>query len=219
VTRKGSAGDPLDELLSAIPVLAGRPATADDRRRFARYLELILEWNRVHDLTGLKDSRAIVRGLFVDSLLFLSQLPSRPVSLLDIGSGVGVPGLPLHLVDPGITVTLMEARQKRVSFLATVRRELRLDGVRVVEARAENAIGSDTELAGRFDAVVARAITPTPQFLATCRRYLRPGGRVVVSGPPAATPLPPSPSGSNWVRAPYPKLGIERVFLTSIQEA
>ena len=128
MTRKRSPADPLDELLAAIPILAGRPATADDRRRFQRYLELLVQWNRVHDLTGLKDPGAIVRGLFLDSLLFLAQLPPRPLRLLDIGSGAGVPGVPLHLADSGISLTLLESRRKRVSFLATVRKGARARG-------------------------------------------------------------------------------------------
>ena len=219
MTRKGSAGDPLDELLAAIPHLAGRPATVEDRRRFARYLELLVEWNRVHDLTGLKDSRGIVHGLFVDSLLFLSQLPARPLRLVDIGSGAGIPGLPLHMIDPRIETTLVEARQKRVSFLRTVRRELRLDGVRVVEARAEDAIREEADLEGLYDVAVARAVTPTPSLLGACRRYLRQRGRIVISGPPASKTPPAAPAGMTWVRAPYPKLRTERLFLVSTLEA
>ena len=219
MTRKGSAGDPLDELLAAIPILADRPATAEDRRGFARYLELLIEWNRVHDLTGLRDASGIVHGLFVDSLLFLPQLPARPLRLVDIGSGAGIPGLPLHLIDPRIETTLVEARQKRVSFLRTVRRELGLEGLKLVDARAEDAIREDRELEGRYAVAVARAVTPTGAFLAMCRRWLRPGGRIVISGPPATTALPRAPAGMAWVRVPYPKFRTERAFLVTTQEA
>lgn len=219
MTRRGSAGDPLEDLLAAIPLLAGRAATADDRRHFGRYLELLMEWNRVHDLSGLKNPRDIVHGLFVDSLLFLAQLPPRPLRLIDIGSGAGVPGLPLHLVDPRIEITLVEARQKRVSFLRTVRRELRLDGVRVIEARAEDAIREEADLEGLYDVAVARAVTPTPSLLAACRRYLGQRGRIVISGPPASKTPPAAPAGMTWVRAPYPKLRTERLFLVSTLEA
>jgi 16S rRNA (guanine527-N7)-methyltransferase len=219
VTPKGSAGDPLDEVLAAIPILAGRPATAEDRQRFGRYLDLLIEWNRVHDLTGLKDPGGIVHGLFVDSLLFLPQLPARPLRLLDIGSGAGIPGLPLHLVDPRIEATLVEARQKRVSFLRTVRRELGLEGVHLIDARAEDAIREDPRLEGRYDAAVARAVSPTGAFLAMCLRWLRPGGRIVISGPPASRPLSRAPAGMTWVRAAYPKLRMERAFLVTTKEA
>jgi len=219
VTRKGSADDPLDELLGAIPLLAGRPASAEDRQRFTRYLELLVEWNRVHDLTGLKDPRGIVRGLFVDSLLFLPQLPARPLRLVDIGSGAGIPGLPLHLIDSRIEATLVEARQKRASFLRTVRRELGLETVRLVDARAEDAIREDPELSGRYDVAVARAVTPTGPLLAMCRRWLKPGGRIVISGPPAWGALPRAPAGMTWVRVPHPKLRMERAFLVTAHEA
>ena len=219
MTPKGSAGDPLDELVAAIPILAGRPATGDDRQRFARYLELLLEWNRVHDLTGLKDARGIVHGLFVDSLLFLPQLPARPLRLIDIGSGAGIPGLPLQLIDPRIEATLVEARQKRVSFLRTVRRELALESLRLIDARAEDAIRENRELEGRYDVAVARAVTPTGPFLAMCRRWLRPGGRIIISGPPPSRALPRAPAGMRWIRAPYPKIRMERAFLINAEEA
>jgi 16S rRNA (guanine527-N7)-methyltransferase len=160
-----------------------------------------------------------VHGLFVDSLLFLPQLPARPLRLLDIGSGAGIPGLPLHLIDPRIDVTLVEARQKRVSFLRTVRRELGLDGVHLVDARAEDAIREDPRLEGRYDVAVARAVTPTGAFLTVCRRWLRPGGRIVISGPPASRPLPRAPAGMGWVRASHPNLQLERAFLVSTDEA
>ena len=219
MTRKGSAADPVAELLAAIPVLAGRPATPKDRERFARYLALLLEWNRVHDLTSHKQPREVVRGLFLDSLLFLPQLPPRPLRLLDIGSGAGIPGLPLHLLDPDIRVALLEARRKRVSFLTTVRRELRLDGVEVLEGRAEQVLADRPDLKGGFDAVTARGVTPSTGFVLVCLDYVRVGGRVIVSGPPAppkSGPLP-HPSG-RWVKGSFPIPELNRWFFVVERE-
>ena len=219
MTRKGSAADPLAEFLAAIPVLAGRAATPKDRERFARYLTLLLEWNRVHDLTSHKQPREVVRGLFLDSLLFLPQLPPPPIRLLDIGSGAGIPGLPLHLLEPEIGVTLLEARRKRVSFLATVRRELRLEGVEVQEGRADQVLADRPELKGRFDAVTARGVAPSPVFLLTCLEYVRVGGRVIVSGPPdppKSGPLP-HPRG-RWEKGSFPIPGLNRWFFVVERE-
>jgi 16S rRNA (guanine527-N7)-methyltransferase len=213
VTRKGSASDPLAELLAAIPVLAGRPATPEDRRRFARYLELLVQWDRVHGLTGFKQPREIVRGLFLDSLLFLPQLPPRPIRLVDIGSGAGVPGLPLRIVDEGIDLTLIEARRKRASFLSAVQRELGLQGITVVEGRAEHVVEQNAELEGKFDVAVARAITPTAKFLRSCEKYLRLGGTVIVAGPPAVGTAPIPRDGTEWSRLRFPRLGLDRMFL------
>jgi 16S rRNA (guanine527-N7)-methyltransferase len=218
VTRRGSSGDPLAELLAALPALAGRPAAPEDRRRFTRYLELLVQWNRVHDLTGLKEPREIVRRLFLDSLLFLPQLPPRPIRLVDIGSGAGIPGLPLRIVDDGVDLTVIEARQKRVSFLSTVRRELALEGVAVVEGRAEEIV-QNTEFKGKFEMVVVRGITPTAGFLQICRAFLIPGGKVAISGPPAGKAPPPPPAGGAWKTLRFPKLGLERMFLLSTRES
>jgi 16S rRNA (guanine527-N7)-methyltransferase len=218
VTRKGSATDSLEELLAAIPVLAGRPATPEDRRGFARYLELLVQWNRVHDLTGLKQPREMVRGLFLDSLLFLPQLPPRPIRLVDIGSGAGIPGLPLRIVDDGIDLTLIEARRKRVSFLLTVQRDLALARVAVLEGRAEQISAQMPELESEFDVVVARAITPTHEFLRSCSRYLKPGGKVIVSGPPPTKMSPLPHVGPGWTKIRFPRLGLERMFLIGGRE-
>ena len=218
MTRKGSAGDPLAELLTAIPRLVGRPATEQDRQRFTRYLALLLEWNRVHDLTGHKHPRDIVRGLFLDSLLFLPQLPPRPIRLVDIGSGAGIPGLPLRILDPGIDLTVVESRRKRVSFLSAVRRELGLE-VTVVEGRAEEMLRQHPDINGRFDAVTARGVAPSKGFLATCLQYARVGGRVIVSAPPAPKRPPLPHPRARWVKAHHSIPGLDRSFLVIDREA
>jgi 16S rRNA (guanine527-N7)-methyltransferase len=209
------APDPLNELTDAIAAFTGHAPRSDARERFARYLELLAQWNRTHDLVGLNKPLDIVRVLFIDSLFFLSLLPARPVRLLDIGAGAGIPGVPLHLVDPGIELVLMESRRKRVSFLSTLKRELDLHQVGIVEGRAEKIAMEDPEIKGRFDIVVTRAVAPTPRFLAACLQYVGSRGRVIVAGPPPTPELPPIPSGfdAEWVRVPYPGGPRRRLFL------
>ena len=89
----------------------------------------------------------------------------------------------------------------------------------MLEARAEDAIDEDPLLEGQFDVAVARAITPSAAFLATCRRYLASGRPGCDLGAACLEIAPPGPPGTAWVRTPYPKLGMERVFLTLAQEA
>lgn len=215
MTAKRS-GAPLDALLTAIPVLLGRAASEEERRRFARYLELLLEWDKVHDLTGLGSAREVVRGLFLDSLLFLTPMPKRrPLRVVDIGSGAGIPGLPLRIVDSGLQLTLIESRRKRVSFLATVRRELGLLDVDVVEGRAEQVITEVPELRGTFDCALLRGVRPTPALLAACRDYLKPEGVAVAAGPPVdMTPAPAQP-GARTAIVEHQKLAIRRVFFVA----
>ena len=202
--------DVLADLLSAFPALVGRPATEDDRLRFQLYLDLFIRWNRVHRMTALASARAIVQGLFLDSLLFLRVLPPRPLKVVDIGAGSGIPGLPIRLADPAISLTLIEAKRKRVSFLLTICRELGLSDVTVLEGRAERLVEQAPELAQSFDAAVARAVGPEGDLLPLAFRYLRPGGTIVLAGSPrkAATghleaikvPIPGGPGGRVFLR-------------------
>jgi 16S rRNA (guanine527-N7)-methyltransferase len=207
--------DPLDELMVALRSLTGNPAGRDDRQRFQQYLDLFLRWNSTHRMTALDSAGAIVQDLFIDSLLFLALLPPRPLALVDIGAGAGIPGLPLRLADPEIAVTLVEARRKRVSFLLAARRELDLTNVVVKEGRAEVLLEEEPELAGGFDVVVARSVGPAATLLPLARRYLRVGGLFVASGPPS----PPPHKAFEAVRVPVPGTRKSRVFLRSIKES
>lgn len=166
-------------------------------------------------MTALGSSTEIVRGLFLDSLLFLSVLPPRPLRLVDIGAGSGIPGLPLRIADPAISLTLIEAKRKRVSFLLTACRELNLPDVSVVEGRAEDLLGADPALVQGFDAVVARAVGSEARLLPVALRYLRPGGTVVLAGSPSAT----GQGSMQVVKVSIPGGRHTRVFLRAMKES
>lgn len=140
----------------------------------------------VHRLIGSADPLWIVDKIFLDSLLFLRVLPGALGRVLDLGAGAGVPGIPLKIVRQDIEMTMLEARQRRVSFLATVARKLSLVGVSIVGARAESVID---QFAGSFDAVVMRCAGAPEQMMATAAKFARTGGVVVASGPPRPRPL------------------------------
>lgn len=207
--------DPLDELMVALRSLAGHPVGPDDRRRFQQYLDLFLRWNRTHRMTALRSPSAVVQDLFIDSLLFLPLLPRRPLALVDIGAGAGIPGLPLRMADPGIAVTLVEARRKRVSFLLAARRELALDNLAVKEGRAEMLLEEEPELGGAFDVVVARSVGPAVALLPLAHAYLRPGGLFIATGPPSPRPQEPF----EIVRVTIPGTRKSRVFLKTAKES
>jgi 16S rRNA (guanine527-N7)-methyltransferase len=208
------APDALDDLLAAIPVLTGLPATATHRDRFQRYLQVFLKWNRVHRMTALESPADIIRGLFLDSLLFFRLLPARPLSLLDIGAGAGIPGLPLRLVDDRIALTLIEAKRKRVSFLLAACRELGLSDVHVLEGRAEDLIDRDPGLAKSFDVVVARAVG-SEALMTLGGRYVRAGGTIAVAGSPRS----PAGAGIDVVKVQVPGSRTSRVFLRRTKES
>jgi 16S rRNA (guanine527-N7)-methyltransferase len=164
-------------------------------------------------MTALNSPVAIVRDLFIDSLLFLRVVPrQRPLAVVDIGAGGGIPGLPMRLADPGLAVTLVEARRKRISFLLSVSREMGLTpDVRVIEGRAEEQVRLQPNLAESFDVAVSRAVGPIDRLLPVALLYLKPGGLLVVSAAPEAQAMP----GVEVVHVEVPgSLGI-RTFLTS----
>ncbi len=209
------SGGPLEELRLGIEALTRRPASLEELDRFERYLDLFIRWNRTHRMTALDSPAAIVRDLFLDSLLYLRFLPRPGVRLVDIGAGAGIPGLPLKLVEPPIGLTLIEAKRKRVSFLLTVRRELGLEDIQIEEGRAERLVASKPELAGGFDVAVCRAVGAAEALFEVARKYLKPGGLFIASGSPRATVRPPLQA----TQVTAPGLRRARTFLTGYQES
>lgn len=177
-----SPDDPVGALAPVIASLTGRPAAQVELARFRQYLALLLIWNRTHRLTGYRSAEAIVRQLFLDSLLFLARVPAGRVTMVDIGTGPGIPGIPLRIIRPEISLTLIDSKRKQVSFLAALKRELDLTDVLVLEGRAEELVPEQPGLAETFDVVVTRAVGT--RLLPTAMLYLKSGGLFIAGGPP-----------------------------------
>ena len=107
----------------------------DDSDRLLRYLDLITRWNRKHNLTAVTSATGMVVKHLLDSLSVAAYLPGG--SVLDIGSGAGLPGIPLAIVRPQQSFTLLDASFKRVAFLREAKRQLALDNIAAVHNRAE----------------------------------------------------------------------------------
>jgi 16S rRNA (guanine527-N7)-methyltransferase len=153
-------------------------------RDFGRYLDLLIVWNRSQRLTGVLSAGEIVERLFEDSLLFLSKLPSGRLKIADLGAGAGIPGVPLAIVRPEISMTLIEAKRKRVSFLSALKRGLGVPSLEILEGRAEALIAQMPDLGGRFDVVISRAAGPIRSVLPIAMSYLSAGGLYVGAGSP-----------------------------------
>jgi len=177
---------PLDALASGGAPILGRPLNDAELQAFDNYLKLLQKWQKSQRLVGSSDARWIVDNLFLDSLLFLKALPETIGSLADVGSGAGLPGIPLKIVRPQWRVVLIESRAKRASFLSAAVRELGLQDAVVLPARAEDYAARNP---GAFDAVVMRC---AGEFQATARAIaplVTSGGVIVASGPPTTKPM------------------------------
>jgi len=195
--------------------LTGRDPKPRESERFGSYLRLLLEWNRTYRVTAIRTADAMVTDLFVDSLLFLANLPSDPIKMADLGTGAGIPGVPLRIVREDISLTLVESKRKRVSFLAALRRELELTDISILEGRAEEVVKDRPDLAGAFDVVVTRAVGPS--IIPIALSYLHTGGLFLAGGPPKHDSRDTSglvePAGMHQDTKAFHELGLERTFL------
>ena len=209
------AADSLEPFFKAFPALLGRAATPGERNAFGRYANLLVLWNRTHHLTALKTRADIGRVLFLDSLLFRALLPRGRLRVLDIGAGAGIPGIPLRLVEPGLSLTLIESRRKPVSFLRALIRELDLSDIAVHHGRAETVISEVPELQGKFDIVLTRAVGLGSEVIEMATAYLKPGGKLVASGPPVGRAVPKIDwqGSAEWKTIGFPGVGTARAFL------
>jgi 16S rRNA (guanine527-N7)-methyltransferase len=116
-------------------------------------------------------------------MLFLKTVPPGAMRVADIGAGAGVPGVPMAIARPELSMTLIESRRKRVSFLLALRRELQAENLVVLEGRAEELVRAHQGLAGTLDVVVTRAAGPIKRMLPIAMSYLPIGGMFVAGGP------------------------------------
>ena len=170
----------------------GIPFRAELPGLLARYHALLLDWNARLDLTAVTDEAEMLDRHYVDSLMALKTPGLIPSSgaLIDVGTGAGFPGLPLALALPALRVTLLDAQQKRLTFLSAVLAELEVPNVTLVHSRAEDG-ARDPALREKFDVAVARAVAPAPVLAEYLLPYVRVGGRAVCwKGPGLAAELP-----------------------------
>lgn len=203
--RGSPVSQALDILARDAPHSVGRPLTVLELGAFEKYLNLLERWQRSQRLVGSSEPQWVVENLFLDSLLFLHLLPGGIASLADLGSGAGLPGIPIKIVRPGLAVTLIESRERRASFLAAVVRELRLEHIRVMNARAEQAAAKEPS---SFKAVVMRCAGDLCDLMPIAAKLVAPGGVVVATGPPAPRPLPMG----TWCEVPGVRGGHTRRF-------
>ena len=198
--------EPFSRLRLHAAEILGRDLRSLELESIIKYLEILAEWNAVHRMVGSHDRNWMVDHLILDSLLFLKVFPTSAKRILDVGSGAGVPGIPLKIVRPEMELVMVEARRKRASFLSAAVRALGLRAATVVNARAE-VLGVDD--LGVFDVITARCTSEPRRLFAMVERFLTEHGSAIVSGPPKATVLG---ARCRWVEVASPVGGLQRNF-------
>jgi 16S rRNA (guanine527-N7)-methyltransferase len=166
---------PFREALETGLAALGLSLEAGAPEKLERFADLLLRWNRRVNLTAVTDPAELAEKHIVDSLALLRVLgPAR--SVLDVGSGAGLPGIPLAIARPGLAVTCCDAVAKKVSFVKAAAAALELT-VRGVAVRAAGE--PEREGLPRADLVVSRALAEPARWLPLGSRYLAPGGRLV----------------------------------------
>lgn len=156
--------------LKEIPFLE----VSDDKiDKFILYLQELKKWNRAYNLTSIDDEREIIVKHFIDSLFYLSFIP-QAAQIADIGSGAGFPGVPLAIVNPNLTVTLIEPSWKKVAFLKNLKIKLKLTNIEILQAKAE-------DIHRKFDIVLCRALWPIKDFVENCKHLIKEEGFFLVS--------------------------------------
>lgn len=162
--------NPAAQLAQGIATL-GLTIAPQVQSRLLEYLALLQKWNRTYNLTAVRESSKMVSHHLLDCLAVAPHV--RGGALLDVGSGAGLPGIPLALALPGAHVTLLEASHKKFAFLQQAKLELKLENVAVACKRAEAWRPERT-----FDVVISRAFSDLPEFVHLAGRHVSPGGHL-----------------------------------------
>lgn len=158
----------LTTLRSGLDVLGlSLPAGAQDK--LLDYLELLAKWNKTYNLTAIRDADKMISHHLLDSLSVLRHLPAG--TLADIGSGAGLPGIPLAIAEPSRRVTLNDANHKKAAFLQQAVIELQLTNAAVHIGRVQTWRPVES-----FACVITRGFAELASFIAACRHLLAPGG-------------------------------------------
>jgi len=146
---------------------------ASAQARLVAYLRLIEKWNKVHNLTAVREPEQMVVLHLLDSLTVLPHVAGAR-TLLDVGSGAGLPGIPLAIARPDLAVTLLDASHKKATFLRQAKAELALANVEVACERVEK-----WHPEAPFDIVVSRAFAELAEFVEQAKHLVAPGGTML----------------------------------------
>lgn len=153
--------------------------TDRQKDQFERYYEMLVEWNKVMNLTGITDYDEVNLKHFTDSLTLVRNVDMKEITtMIDIGTGAGFPGMPIKIAFPHIKVVLLDSLNKRIKFLNAVIEELELKGIETLHGRAEDYARKE-QYREKFDLCASRAVANLSTLSEYCIPFIKTGGRFI----------------------------------------
>ncbi|GLQ32908.1 16S rRNA (guanine(527)-N(7))-methyltransferase RsmG [Litoribrevibacter albus] len=150
--------------------------SAEQVQKLADYIDLLVKWNKAYNLTAIRDPEEMVVKHLLDSLAIVPHINRSP--LLDVGTGPGLPGIPLAITRPELDITLLDSNGKKTRFLTQAKVSLGLDNVTVIHGRVEQAI-ADQKTDKRFQIVTSRAFASLSDMVTLARETLANDGHFI----------------------------------------
>ncbi|NLZ82472.1 MAG: 16S rRNA (guanine(527)-N(7))-methyltransferase RsmG [Clostridiales bacterium] len=147
----------------------------DQKDKFLQYYELLIEWNKVMNLTTITDFVEVINKHFLDSLALVKIYNLTNEKIIDIGTGAGFPGIPIKIAFPNTKIVLLDSLNKRINFLNEVINSLKLDEITTIHGRAEDC-GKDRNYREQFDICASRAVANLTTLSEYCLPFVKTGG-------------------------------------------
>lgn len=183
----------------------GIPVTEQQIDMMAVHARELVQWNRKKNLTAILEPEDIAVKHFIDSIYPATWIPDH-AAVIDIGTGGGFPGIPLKIINPSLSLTLVDASLKKVNFIKHVIRTLALENIRAVHARVEDLAGKP-DYRHSFDIAISRAFTELKRFVDLAGPLLRSGGKLIAMKSRSVT------EELNAVSASHPQVSVQNYVL------
>ena len=189
----------------------GLTITEEQIEKFDKYYEMLIETNKVMNLTSITEYDEVIIKHFIDSLLVVNIFNiNQSKKMIDVGTGAGFPGIPIKIMFPHLQITLLDSLNKRINFLQEVSKQVGIDNIEFIHGRAED-FGKLEEYREKYDIATARAVAGLPILMEFCVPFVKVGGYFVcLKGPNANLELEES-------KAAMDVLGVEFIEKINIE--
>ena len=144
-------------------------------KQFYNYMNILIEWNKFMNLTGITEPEEVITKHFIDSLTVLDKV-NKNASIIDVGTGAGFPGIPIKIAFPETKVVLLDSLNKRIKFLNEVIEKLKLNNIETIHGRAEE-YGRNKNHREKYNIAIARAVAPLNILLEYLMPFVKVNGK------------------------------------------